>query len=134
LYNSSIFKHLSLAHRSRLRIASPIHKFNLKLNFNFEIDSKLTNINSNCNTQLDKSLLLNKVSTKKNTKSLILNIKNRKKTSYKRANYKKTQQKKKLRSTNRSKRKNNVTIRLKNVQDNASSLRKSTRNRKKIKR
>ncbi len=117
-----------------MRIASPIYKFNFELNFDFEIDLKLTNINSNHNTQLDKSSSLDKVSTKKNTKSLILNIKNRKKTNYKKANYKKTQQKKKSQSTNCSKRKNNVTIRLKNIQDDASSLRKSTCNWKKIKR
>jgi len=104
-----------LTHRSQLRIASPIYKFNLKLNFNFEINLRLINIDSNHNTQLDKSSLLNKVFTKKNTKNLISNIKNRKKTNYKRANHKKIQQKKKLQSTNRFKRENNVTIRLKNI-------------------
>jgi len=73
-------------------------------------------------------LLLNKVFTKKNTKSLILNIKNCKKINYKKVNYKKMQQKKKLQSTNCFKRKNNVIIRLKNIQDNMFSLCKSTRN------
>jgi len=115
LYNSNIFRHLSLTHRSQLRIASPIYKFNLKLNFNFEINLRLINIDSNHNTQLNKSSLLNKVFTKKNTKNLISNIKHRKKTNYKRANHKKIQQKKKLQSTNRFKRENNVTIRLKNI-------------------
>jgi len=67
-------------------------------------------------------LLLNKVSTKKNTKSLISSIKNCKKTNFKRANYKKMQQKKKLYSTNCFKRKNSIIIKLKYIQDNISNL------------
>jgi hypothetical protein len=98
-----------------LRIALLIHEFNFELNFNFKIDLRFTNINSNHNTKFDEFSSLNKVSIKKNTKSLILSIKNRKKTNYKRASYKKTQQKKKLQSTNRSKRENNITIRLENI-------------------
>lgn len=59
--------------------------------------------------------------TKKNTKSLILSIKNCKKISYKNANYKKMQQKK-LQSTNYFKCKNNITIKLKDIQNNIFSL------------
>jgi len=52
-------------HRFQLRIASSIHEFNFKLDFNFEINLKLTNINSNYNTQLNEFSSFDKVSTKK---------------------------------------------------------------------
>ena len=93
-----------------MRTTSPIRKFNFESKFNFEINSKFTNIDANDNTQHVKSLSTNKVLMKKDAKSSISNIKSRKETSRKKLSHKR-----KSRNTNHFKRANNVTIRLENI-------------------